>query len=98
MTDPDEVARIARGRGPDPRRALDGASMNWLCRILGHRLPKTGWWGDGLYGKVEGPLTDGTGRTHYRLTQECPRCGENWTVGRFHGSQVRPKQGIHRDD
>lgn len=63
--------------------------MAFLCKLFGHRLPFAGWWGDGLYGEVSGGYTDGIGRTHFQATQVCSRCGQRWTVARFHGHQVR---------
>jgi len=66
--------------------------MGILCKIFGHTLPRKGWWGDGLYGRVTGGFHDGTGRSHYRVDLTCPRCGDDWTVARFHGSQV-PERG-----
>lgn len=59
-----------------------------VCRIFGHRMPLKGWWGDGLYGEVRANGTDGTGRSHYYVMLECPRCKHKWTTARFHGWQV----------
>jgi hypothetical protein len=63
--------------------------MGLLCDLFGHKLPKRGWWGDGLYGKVSGGHRDGTGRSHYQVRNECSRCGESFITARFHGEQVR---------
>ena len=60
-----------------------------ICRLFGHHR-QAGWWGDGLYGDVIGPITDGIRRTHYRVEQKCDRCGKRYTLARFHGSQVKP--------
>lgn len=60
----------------------------FMCALFGHKMPRRGWFGDGLYGEVFGGERDGTGRSHFCVRHECPRCGKNWTVARFHGSQV----------
>lgn len=62
--------------------------MSLLCRIFGHALPKRGWWGDGLYGRVSGGYRDGIKRTHYRVELECPRCRKWWVSARFHGGKL----------
>lgn len=59
------------------------------CRVFGHRFPTRGWWGDGLYGQVTPRGVDGTGRSHFSVGLECPRCRKHWIVARFHGSQVQ---------
>ena len=57
-----------------------------ICWLFGHRQ-HAGWWGDGLYGTVQiGPI-DGTGRTHFSVYKACDRCGQVYTLARFHGSQ-----------
>ena len=60
-----------------------------LCKLFGHTQDK-GWWGDALYGNVEGGSVDGIGRKHFHITLNCDRCGERYVAARFHGSQVRP--------
>ena len=65
-----------------------------LCKIFGHRMPLKGWWGDGRYGRVIGGRTDGTGRKHFAVLLECPRCRESWVVSRFHGAdREHPEPG-----
>jgi len=58
--------------------------MSILCKMFGHKR-NAGWWGDGLYGRVHGPITDGIGRTHYSVEADCDRCGERYRLARFHG-------------
>ena len=66
--------------------------MNILCNMFGHKRNK-GWWGDGLYGKVIQTGADGTGRTHAYVTAECDRCGKNYTLARFHPSELTKENG-----
>ena len=62
---------------------------SFRCEMFGHKMPEHGWWGDGLYGRVVPAGWDSGGsRSHFRVLQECPRCGQEWTTARFHGSQV----------
>lgn len=58
--------------------------MRVLCKLFGHKR-NSGWWGDGLYGTLRGPNTDGIGRAHYTVTLECDRCGERYLAARFYG-------------
>ena len=60
--------------------------MSLLCKLFGHALPKTGWFGDALYGEIHGGYMDGVGRTHFEVFHKCPRCGEKWRAARFHGN------------
>lgn len=60
-----------------------------LCDLFGHRQPRTGWWGDGRYGRVTGGYRDGIGRTHFQVMKECPRCEREYILARFHGEDVR---------
>lgn len=60
--------------------------MRLRCRIFGHKLPISGWYGDALYGEVRGGAIDGIGRTHFAIFHTCPRCGEKWRAARFHGT------------
>lgn len=61
--------------------------MALLCRLFGHRR-FGGWYGDGLYGRVEGRGEDGIGEKHFAVVGDCDRCGEEYTLARFHGSGV----------
>jgi hypothetical protein len=63
--------------------------MNILCKMLGHKR-NAGWWGDGLYGVLSAPTTDGTGRTHHTVTLVCDRCSEDYIAARFHGPIPTP--------
>lgn len=64
--------------------------MRMRCRVFGHKLPETGWFGDGLYGEVrEDGIDNGGGRTHFSVWHECPRCGEKWRAARFHGTDPK---------
>ena len=63
--------------------------MSFLCQVVGHAMPKKGWYGDGLYGgEIRGGHTDGIGRTHFTAYQRCSRCSVLWPVARFHGTDV----------
>lgn len=53
-----------------------------LCKLFGHTR-YSGWWGDGLYGDVVSAGCDGIGRHHFRVQNECDRCGEKYTLARF---------------
>ena len=66
--------------------------MSLLCKWFGHAVPETGWWGDGLYGRVRGGRTNGVGRTHFTISHECPRCHEEWVAARFHGTNPEIKK------
>jgi hypothetical protein len=57
--------------------------MSIICKIFGHTR-YSGWWGDGLYGKVLIGSTDGTGRTHALICEYCDRCNEEYILARFH--------------
>lgn len=59
--------------------------MNLLCKLFGH-VRRTGWFGDGLYGKVTGGYVDGIGRSHYEVSLQCDRCDEKYVAARFHGA------------
>ena len=55
-----------------------------LCRIFGHRH---GWCHGRPYGSAEYRTTDCIGRTHFDVRTRCERCGEKYTMARFHGSK-----------
>lgn len=64
-----------------------------LCVLFGHRAPFRFQWGrrpvTGEYLTVpHSPLIDGTGRTHFDVYGECPRCGTVYRVGKMHGHQI----------
>ena len=61
--------------------------MSILCKLFGHRR-YSGWYGDGLYGKVKFHAIDNLGTTHYTVNGDCDRCGENYILARFHGHSV----------
>jgi hypothetical protein len=52
--------------------------MAVLCKLFGHAMPRTGWFGDGLYGDIRGGAIDGVRRTHFEIRHKCPRCGQRW--------------------
>jgi len=62
-----------------------------ICAIFGH-VRRAGWWGDALYGSVVGGYRDNIGRTHFEVEADCDRCGETYTLARFHGSQLKGKE------
>jgi len=53
-----------------------------LCKWFGH-MRTSGWWGDGLYGKVRN-----NGRGHYAIVLRCDRCDEKYVAARFHRADV----------
>lgn len=69
--------------------------MRWhiLCSLFGHKRDK-GWWGDGLYGRVHVGIRDGTGRGHARITGECDRCGQIYTLARFHADPDKLREAL----
>lgn len=58
--------------------------MNLLCKLFGHRQ-FSGWWGDGLYGRVVEGGRSGLGTRHLHVTNTCDRCGQCYVQARFHG-------------
>lgn len=57
--------------------------MRILCKIFGHAAQLSGWFGDGLYGKVVPVTVDGIGREHFKIVFTCPRCKSEYISARF---------------
>lgn len=61
---------------------------NILCVLFGHRQRlyiKRGSYSPGeKYMKVIPYAIDASGREYANITTDCPRCGENYTVGKIH--------------
>ena len=71
---------------------------NFVCKTVGHRPPKKGWWGDGLYGRIEHHGPDGTGRTHASVYLECSRCKKEYRAARFHPSEMMKQSFIRMSE
>lgn len=61
---------------------------NILCSLFGHRTMPPGWYGDAKYGSVQSSGIDGLGTMHFMVKDDCDRCGENYTMARFHHHRV----------
>jgi len=57
-----------------------------ICKLIGHHR-RAGWFGDGLYGRVVLSGYDGVGLLHAYIEAECDRCGQDYTLARFHPNQ-----------
>jgi hypothetical protein len=62
--------------------------MSLLCRMFGHRPPSetrgAGW----SYMDIKLGTVDGIGRQHAFLYGTCPRCEQDYLVGRTHVPQL----------
>lgn len=61
--------------------------MSILCGIFGHKAFDKNSYHGAEYGRVREAGTDGIGRVHMVLLCKCPRCDEEYIVGRFHMPQ-----------
>lgn len=74
--------------------------MSILCGMFGHKTPESyseySGMGGGDYLSRRGWFEDGVGRIHVELYGKCPRCGNEYRVGRIHwpklDKEARPNQ------
>lgn len=66
--------------------------MNILCKIFGHQPPSCSPLQGGDYVRIATSITDGIGREHAWLKGECPRCGQEYHVGKVHLPQPDPSK------
>ena len=67
--------------------------MKLLCVLFGHKTPQHRSeftrMGGGDYLVTKGkPYVDNIDRHHYTLMGICPRCGEDYVVGKIHGHRI----------
>ncbi len=63
--------------------------MSCLCRLFGHRTERYGY--REAYGRAEFYTIDNLGTEHWNLTMRCSRCGDRYTVAKFHGPLATPE-------
>lgn len=63
--------------------------MSLLCELFGHKRPLSGWFGDGLHGRISYDAIDNVGRVHMSIYHVCPRCGVEHRAARFHATSPK---------